>query len=63
MLRAAGLTLERGMQRIASTQEFRCIDAVIRIEAAAACLDGALERAAGDAAAACGIRDGELGHG
>ena len=63
MLRAAGIPLERGMQRIASAQEFRCIDAVIRVEAEAACLDGALERAAGDAEAACGIRDGELGHG
>ena len=37
MRRAAGLTLERGMQRIASAKEFRCIDAVIRVEAEAAC--------------------------
>jgi hypothetical protein len=49
--------------QIASAKEFRCINAVIRVETEVAGLDGALQRAAGNAAAARGIRDGELGHG
>jgi len=64
--RAAGARrriLERGIQRIAGTEEFGSIHVVIRVETEAARIDGALERAAGHAAGACGIRDGELGHG
>jgi hypothetical protein len=61
--RAAAIALLRGMQRIACSHEFGCIDAVIRIQTAAASLHGALERAAGHAAGACRVRDGELGHG
>jgi hypothetical protein len=61
--RTAVIVLPRGMQRIACAQEFGCIYAVIRIETEAASLHGALERAAGHAAGACRVRDGELGHG
>jgi hypothetical protein len=51
------------MQRIAGSDQFCCINVVIRVETEAARIDGALERAAGHAAGACRIRDGELGHG
>jgi hypothetical protein len=63
MERAAAIVLPRAMQRIACSHEFGCIDTVIRIETEAAYIDGALERAAGNAAGACGVRDSELGHG
>jgi hypothetical protein len=55
--------LERGMQRIACSDKFGCIYAVFCVEAEAAGMNGALERATGDAAGACSVRDGELGHG
>jgi hypothetical protein len=63
MARAAVLVLPRGMQRIAGADEFGSIHVVIRGETEAARIDGALERAAGHAAGACGIRDGKPGHG
>jgi hypothetical protein len=62
MSRTAVFVLPRGMQRIASPEQFGCIDAVIRIQAEAASLHGTLERAAGHAAGACRVRDGELGY-
>jgi len=63
MARAAGFVLSRGMQRIACSDQFCCINVVIRVETEATRIDGALERAAGHAAGACRIRDGEPGHG
>jgi hypothetical protein len=63
MEHAAAIFLPRGMQRVACTYEFGCIDTVIRVETEAARIDGALERAAGNAAGACRVRDAELGHG
>ena len=48
---------------VAHSEEFGSIDTVIRIKRKTSGLHGPLDRRAGDMTGACGVRDGELGHG